>query len=1228
MNRLLLLFLSTVACLGAADVQFDFRNSALESQKVKSLQWVPIYVYDVTNNVLVTRDRLMRTTATDGTLTISNVLQGLYRSEFAGATTTTTNWFQIPNTNGTINAWLFKTNNTFGGFPSNAMFATYATLLSTSNALQVQIQTATVPAGLVTNGGSALLTGSNYLGSYVRVDGDISARQLYGTHGIFGHLYGSADAADAATIAYGLDSITTSNLHGYTDTAVLNSSNALVSLVASNTAGVASWEGQVGNVVLDKTNIIQRLGYTPQPSNSTLTAWSSQPPTSATVTGTFTGTLSGNASTSSYATNSGSASSALTAANASAVSSGISNAWRRDISSGFPTVTVSSRGIANGLSTTTNNGKMYGPDTPGTMTSGLQEAFNSMPHLTVMGPAATGINLQLESGYYYFTNKLWFSNDYPYALKITGSTLLDTKLVYAGNEVGVDCVTICGSASSLAASYDVIGHIVIRDVGFSCIANVTNTLLWITNQAYAEIESCQFTGWRLMTNQVWGAGVSITESIPIPFANVGLKISGGGDHATWIRHCFFSGLATGADLMCDHAYVDGFKTAEISPSTNPWPNTSPYSLGAAILRRGGLDGYYRDCHFYGVKSGLLLIGVTRGNEVIEKFMEETCDYALGSSTVLPGTLLVRQPYLEGAAEQYFINTTPTYSLTKLDKAESFCRFEAFDDSYTGKVSCTPVARTNVIFAMGFTNVHDLDSNSIPIVGLKDRAFVWSSTSHSYTNPNGYGVVFYSGYNAWVLTNASHPESDYIAGGSAFVSPFQTGLDVHPSDYRWDDNGSTPDFNYFAYQTNYVATDPRVFLTLPTQFTTNDAETAIVMLGLRGTNSSAYASLATNALNALNATNLNLVGYTTNGNKVSWNDGTDSYWQWLSNGDIWKATPTGGLFSNNVEVVGGGTSQTEWPYTAITNSPWLTNAESVTVWTNLQGAQLGNVRIVEGDGIVFSGGYGISEGGTAVLNLSGSTNLPASSIVGTVDSATNLTGNINISQVVSPGAVLTQAMTVLISGGAGIGGTNILHNRIISTNSAKANTFLDLNGATDGGNVIDWKTNNSSLFTVSGNGNLNAPIVYAGANSSGAFLDGYRVALYNAWGFSGRAGFPGWVALSDGIYNTNFNGLIMGPIVSSAASFSNTTNYPCLAVSATGARPGFRIQSGTNSAAASDLTVNGTLTCSNLVANAAFDLMPVGSTTTNSGAVRFWNSNNAAIYVRGTNGVDKLITSWP
>jgi len=68
---------------------------------------------------------------------------------------------------------------------------------------------------------------------------------------------------------------------------------------------------------------------------------------------------------------------------------------------------------------------------------------------------------------------------------------------------------------------------------------------------------------------------------------------------------------------------------------------------------------------------------------------------------------------------------------------------------------------------------------------------------------------------------------------------------------------------------------------------------------------------------------------------------------------------------------------------------------------------------------------------------------------------------------------------------------------------------------------------------------------------------------------------------------------------------------------TGSRSGF-----------STLTVSNLNVVGSVIVTNVLDLLPLGSTTTNLTAVRFWNSNNAALFVRGTNGTDKAVATWP
>jgi len=128
-----------------------------------------------------------------------------------------------------------------------------------------------------------------------------------------------ATAADGASVAYGLDPTTTSNLHAYADaTAAVQAaavSNSLAMLVGSNTAGVASWQGKTGIVTMASADVTGALGYAPQPTNHNLTLVAatgavSNNASGLSLAGTWTGSVNGYAS---WATNASQATVAIAA---------------------------------------------------------------------------------------------------------------------------------------------------------------------------------------------------------------------------------------------------------------------------------------------------------------------------------------------------------------------------------------------------------------------------------------------------------------------------------------------------------------------------------------------------------------------------------------------------------------------------------------------------------------------------------------------------------------------------------------------------------------------------------------------------------------------------------------------------------------------------------------------------------------------------------------------------
>jgi len=95
-------------------VVFHFTSSNTDPQGIRSLALYPYGPSTNGNGVIITRDRMMGVTDTNGDITISNLyggsVLGFYRGELRGTFTTTTNWYSFPDTNGLVVAANYTTN--------------------------------------------------------------------------------------------------------------------------------------------------------------------------------------------------------------------------------------------------------------------------------------------------------------------------------------------------------------------------------------------------------------------------------------------------------------------------------------------------------------------------------------------------------------------------------------------------------------------------------------------------------------------------------------------------------------------------------------------------------------------------------------------------------------------------------------------------------------------------------------------------------------------------------------------------------------------------------------------------------------------------------------------------------------------------------------------------------------------------------------------------------------
>ncbi|HXU78124.1 MAG TPA: hypothetical protein VN794_16245, partial [Methylomirabilota bacterium] len=108
---LLCLMVMTLPLRAAITNVFHLEDFTAEPQRVRQLLIYPIPPSRTNGNGgVITLDRIVRTTGTNGTVTVSNMFYGSYRTELVGTTTTTTNYFVFPVTNGTLNASDWMTN--------------------------------------------------------------------------------------------------------------------------------------------------------------------------------------------------------------------------------------------------------------------------------------------------------------------------------------------------------------------------------------------------------------------------------------------------------------------------------------------------------------------------------------------------------------------------------------------------------------------------------------------------------------------------------------------------------------------------------------------------------------------------------------------------------------------------------------------------------------------------------------------------------------------------------------------------------------------------------------------------------------------------------------------------------------------------------------------------------------------------------------------------------------
>ena len=307
------------------------------------------------------------------------------------------------------------------------------------------------------------------------------------------------------------------------------------------------------------------------------------------------------------------------------------------------------------------NSNWFGPWTAGTTTAGLQEAWDSVPKPTDAGPVARGVKFVFQSGYYYLTNPIVFSNYWPIGMTFEGQSLMDTAIVYAGVLGGTNMLTFRGAGTPRATSLNIPLHLDVRNIRFSAIHDNTNVLVHVQDYSYAKFENCNFEGWQSMTNQIEGAGVSLSDASAWTTNGnlVGLRTVGPNEHSTIGDNLFFAALATGWHAANDHVTANSIKFARVGRRVTKWPATSIYSLGACIIREGSLDDDWFYCHFYNSKLGFFRNGYQLGRSKLWHANFEDMEHYTAVTEASQGIELI-SPNFYDLLE---VNTWPIYKGT-------------------------------------------------------------------------------------------------------------------------------------------------------------------------------------------------------------------------------------------------------------------------------------------------------------------------------------------------------------------------------------------------------------------------------------------------------------------------------------------------------------------------------------------------------------------------------------
>ena len=411
-----------------------------------------------------------------------------------------------------------------------------------------------------------------------------------------------------------------------------------------------------------------------------------------------------------------------------------------------------------------NDTNWFGPWTPGTVTSGIQEAINSLPQSPNSQTPGGGTVWFGPGTFYTATNVYTPCNSNPFTLSLIGSGMNAGGMVYTGT-VPQTVLTIGAPHSRVSAIFSM------RNLYLASAINACTNILHLNGAstllgdaelggvARADISFCWIGYWPSMTNNTCGGFTPSSCADGLKHNLIGINAEGNFSDMINIDSCQFT-YCLGIFWANDHGVVQNNMFEHCGRTTpslqNDWPLSSPLYVGAAITcgePNNGATTWNGNKHWSFKNNSFVGCHVAYYAGPAFASFPVSYDDQLESGEVMvvtPGTrwLLVNPRSSAGWAYpvNYFATNTANFSTWKNNPAPTNMvqLVDLRSNWFNGPITSTAGFSGN---GSGLTNLillaHSNSASSIPALSNGDN-YYWSS--------NGVGYIIAKSQTGTLTTN--------------------------------------------------------------------------------------------------------------------------------------------------------------------------------------------------------------------------------------------------------------------------------------------------------------------------------------------------------------------------------------------------------------------------------------------------------------------------------------------